>query len=218
MRRSTVVATVTGKLAKRSLLGVLSSIAIATVAVAAPAQKVAVDTQVSGVEWLGKKVLGQHNGTIKLKSGEVKIENGAPVSGKFEVDMQSIFVSDIKDPKDNQKLAGHLKSDDFFGVSLFPVTLVELTKFEPIQNAAAGQPNYNVSGNVSIKGVSQPIAFPATIDMKDGKATAKASITLDRTKFGVRYGSNKFFDNLGDRVISDNFDVTVNVVGTVSQG
>lgn len=218
MRPSTVVTTITGKLAKGSLVGILSSIAIATVAVAAPTQKVAVDTQVSGVEWLGKKVLGQHNGTIRLKSGEVKIENGAPVSGKFEVDMQSIFVSDIKDAKDNQKLTGHLKSDDFFGVSLFPVTLVELTKFEPIQNAAPGQPNYNVSGNVSIKGVSQPIAFPATIDMKDGKATAKAAITLDRTKFGVRYGSNKFFDNLGDRVISDNFDVTVNVVGTVSQG
>lgn len=177
---------------------------------------VQINTHQSGLEWLGKKILGQHSGTLRLKSGQVKLEDGKPVSGKFEVDMQSIVVSDIKDPKDNQKLTGHLKSEDFFGASLFPVTIVELTKFEPIANAQAGQPNYNVTGNVSIKGISQPITFPATIDLSEGTATAKAVVTLDRTKFNVRYGSNKFFDNLGDKVISDNFDVTVNLVGEIS--
>ena len=204
----------------RSVLTVLFLGFIALPALAntqnANTQNVVIDTHQSGLEWLGKKVLGQHSGTIRLKSGQVKLENAKPVSGKFEVDMQSIFVSDIKDPKDNQKLAGHLKSDDFFGVNLFPTTIVELTKFDPIAGAAAGQPNYNVSGNVSIKGISQTITFPATIDLVDGKASAKAVVTLDRTKFNVRYGSNKFFDNLGDKVISDNFDVTVSLVGNIS--
>jgi len=179
-------------------------------------QTVAVNTQQSGVEWVGKKVLGQHTGTVLLKSGEVKLHDSKPVAGKFEIDMATIFVVDIKDPTDNKKLTGHLKSDDFFGINLFPTTMVELTKFEPIANAAAGMPNYKVDGTISIKGVSMPITFPAVIAIADGKATAKASITLDRTKFNVRYGSDKFFDNLGNRAISDNFDVNVNLVGTVS--
>ncbi len=177
---------------------------------------VRINTHQSGLDWLGKKILGQHNGTVRLKSGQVELKDGKPVTGRFEVDMQSILVSDIEDPKDNQKLSGHLKSDDFFGASLFPVTVVDLTKFEPIVEAAPDEPNYTVTGNVSIKGISQPVTFPATIDLSDGTATAKAVVTLDRTKFNVRYGSKKFFDNLGDKVISDNFDVTVNLVGEIS--
>ena len=199
----------------RSIVTSIGFLLLATVATA-NAETISIDTQKSGLEWLGKKVLGQHNGTVRLKSGSVTVESGKPVAGKFEVDMASIFVSDIQDPNDNKKLTGHLKSDDFFGVNLFPTTTVELTKFEPIANHAAGQPNYNVTGTVSIKGVSQPISFPATIELGEGKASAKAVVTLDRTKFNVRYGSNKFFDNLGDKVISDNFNVTVNVVGAVS--
>ena len=184
--------------------------------VSAELKTVAIDTQQSSVEWLGKKLLGQHNGTVKLKSGTVELQNGVPSKGSFEIDMASISVADISDPKDNAKLAGHLKSDDFFGVQLFPTTKVELTKFEPIAGAVSGQPNYNVSGTLSIKGASHPISFPAHIEVANGKATAKAQVTVDRTLFNIRYGSNKFFDNLGDRVIKDNFEVSMNIVGNLS--
>lgn len=179
-------------------------------------QVVAIDPKQSSIDWVGRKLLGEHHGTVAVKNGEVRLQDGKPVSGKFQIDMQTIAVQDLKDPVDNKKLTGHLKSDDFFGVSLFPIVSVELTKFEFIAGATAGQPNYQVSGIVSIKGITQPLAFPATISVGEGTAVASAVITLDRTKFNVRYGSNKFFDNLGNRVISDNFDVTVKVVGAIS--
>ena len=182
----------------------------------AETQTVKVDTAASKVEWVGKKLTGQHNGTIHIKDGEVTIENGKPIGGKFEIDMMSIAVSDLTDPVDNKKLTGHLESSDFFSSNLFPTATFTIKSFAPIANAKAGEPNYTVNGDLSVKGITHSLSFPATVTIADGKASAKAAIVVDRTKYNIRYGSNRFFDNLGNKVIYDNFDVAVTIVGSVS--
>lgn len=183
-----------------------SGLCITTSALAAP-QKVALDTNASQLTWVGKKVTGQHHGTLQVKSGEAIFENGVLVGGQFDVDMASIKVTDITDPTDNGKLTSHLKSDDFFGSSLFPVATFTITKAEKIDSAKEGEPNYNIIGNLSVKGISNEVTFPATVTLNGDSATAKATAEVDRTKFNVRYGSGKFFENLGNKLIYDTFTV-----------
>ena len=108
------------------------------------------------------------------------------------------------------KLEGHLKSDDFFGVATYPTSTFVITKAVP-----QGPGKYKIIGNITIKGTTQEIQFPATVEAKDGKVTAKADITIDRSKFDIRYGSGSFFDNLGDKTIYDNFDLSVSLIANM---
>ncbi|MFH6984273.1 YceI family protein [Marinoscillum luteum] len=167
-----------------------------------------VDTKASTVEWLGKKVTGQHNGLVNLKEGSFEFKDGVLTGGTFTVDMTTIVDSDMTgEYKD--KLEGHLKSDDFFGVAKYPTSVFTITKAVP-----QGPGKYKVVGNITIKGKTEEIQFPATLEEKDGKVTGTASLTIDRSKFDVRYGSGSFFDDLGDKTIYDDFELTVNIVAS----
>lgn len=174
------------------------------------AKEVKVDTKASTVEWLGKKVTGQHNGTIQLKDGSLSMdEKGTLTGGSFTIDMTTLISTDLSGEYKG-KLEGHLKSDDFFGVENYPTSTFLMTKAVP-----QGPGKYKVIGNITIKGTTQEIQFPATVDVKDGKVTANANITIDRSKYDIRYGSGSFFDNLGDKTIYDNFDLTVSLVANM---
>ncbi len=167
---------------------------------------VKVDVAASKIEWLGKKVTGQHNGTINLKEGSLEIDGGVLKGGSFTVDMTSLVDTDLTGEwKD--KLEGHLKSDDFFGVATFPTASFVITKSVP-----QGPGKYKVIGNITIKGKTQEIQFPASLEEKDGKYTGKATLVIDRSKFDVKYGSGSFFDDLGDKTIYDDFELTVTLV------
>ncbi|NEM98107.1 YceI family protein [Pontibacter burrus] len=165
----------------------------------------------SEVKWNGKKIGGEHYGAIALKSGNLTVDKNKVTGGKFVIDMNSISVEDIKDAEYNGKLVGHLKSDDFFGVEKHPTATFEIKSLAPIAKAAAGKPNYNVNGLLTIKGITKPVQFPATITTKNGVVSAKADVKVDRSKYDVKYGSKSFFDNLGDNVIMDDFTVSFNV-------
>lgn len=159
-----------------------------------------IDITESTIEWKGKKVLGSHNGTINLKDGHLEMEGDQLTGGQFTVDMTSITVTDLSG-EDKGKLEGHLKSDDFFGVNNYPTsTLV-------IDSASKNGNIYSVKGTITIKGTTEPVAF----DLVMGESAATANLKIDRTKFGVRYGSGSFFDNLGDNTISDTFTLDVNL-------
>lgn len=170
------------------------------------AEKVKVDVNASKVNWVGKKVTGQHNGSIALKGGRLEIEDGVLTGGLFTIDMTSINVEDLSGDGKG-KLEGHLKSDDFFGVETFPSATFAITKVVP-----QGAGKYKVIGNITIKKTTEEIQFIATTEENNGKLVAKADITIDRSKFDVRYGSGSFFDNLGDKTIYDNFDLSVELV------
>jgi polyisoprenoid-binding protein YceI len=198
---------------------ILTALALSFVCVApdgfATPTTVVIDPAKSSLKWVGKKVTGSHDGIVSVRNGTATLEGGKLIGGTFDIDMTTISVKDIESPKDNKKLTDHLKSEDFFSASKFPVAKFTITKAEPITGAAGGAPNYQVSGILDVKGITNDVTFPATVTVGDGTATAVGTATLDRTKWNVRYGSGKFFQNLGDRVIYDNFDVALNLVGTV---
>jgi len=162
-----------------------------------------VDLSASTVSWTGKKLTGQHTGTIALKSAELVIGNGEITSGMFEIDMTSIKSTDLPDGK-AQKLEGHLKSDDFFGITKFPTASLKITS-----SSKASEANmHNVVADLTIKGITHSIEF--VTEVVGNKASA--AITIDRSKFDVRYGSGSFFDGLGDKAIYDNFDLIIELV------
>lgn len=161
-----------------------------------------VDVAKSSVKWLGKKVTGQHSGSISVKEGSLEVANGKVTGGKVVIDMQSLVVEDVKDAGMNGKLVGHLKSDDFFGVATYPSADLVITKVE----------GNTFSGNLTIKGITNPTSFTA-VASKDGKSTVyTGTITIDRSKYNVKYGSNSFFDNLGDKAIYDEFTLDFSLV------
>lgn len=164
----------------------------------------------STVEWLGKKVTGQHNGEVNVRQGNIVLnESGQLKSAYVQVDMKTITCEDLKDPETNAKLVGHLKSDDFFSVEKHPYAEIHLKKFEA--GSETGQ--YTASGDLTIKGKKHPITVPFTYSVSDGKMTASGSFEFDRSNYDVRYGSSSFFDNLGDKAIYDDVKLDFTVVG-----
>ncbi len=172
----------------------------------------ALDATASTFEWNASKVTGKHNGIVAIKSGEFNVKAGAIAAGSFVMDMTSIKVLDITDAETNGKLTGHLNSDDFFSTAKNPEAKFEIVSAEAIQGAAAGAPNYNVKGNLTIKGITKAITFPATIAVTDTEVKASAQFDIDRTEWDIKYGSGKFFQDLGDKMINDAFTVKFNVV------
>lgn len=166
------------------------------------AQTKNVNAAKSSIAWVGKKVTGQHEGTVKLKDGSFFFKDNKITRGKFTVDMTSIEVTDMKAGEGKEKLEGHLKADDFFGTEKFATASMNFTKVSPKANGV-----YAVTADLTIKGITKPVNFDLTV--KGNAATAK--VVVDRTKYDIKYGSGSFFDNLGDKAISDNFDLTVSL-------
>lgn len=173
------------------------------------AQNFKVDNSKTTIEWEGKKVTGAHNGLVKIKEGNFYVLNGSIFKGEFIVDMTSITCTDISDPKTNEKLVGHLKSDDFFGVDNFPEAKLVIEKGEHVD-----MNNHRLSGDITIKGVTVPVEFDAEMSTEGSNVVAKAKLTIDRSKFNIKYGSGSFFSNLGDRMIYDDFHLTINFTAT----
>jgi len=169
--------------------------------VAAP-KVVNLNKSASSIAWLAKKVTGEHNGTVGISAGALNVDGNKLIGGNFTIDLKTIKDLDLTDPGYNQKLVGHLSSGDFFEVEKFPTASFVITK-------VAGN---QVTGNLTVKGITKSITFPAEIAVKGGKVSAKANITIDRTDFNIRYGSKKFFESIGDKAIYDDFALTVSLV------
>lgn len=167
------------------------------------AQTKKINTEKSTISWLGKKIGGQHEGLIKLKSGELEEENDKIISGSFVIDMTSITNTDLTDASYNQKLVGHLKSDDFFGVEKFPTAALSITKATPFSNGKA-----SLTGDLTIKGKTESIKF----DLVKNENYYTSEIEIDRSKYDVKYGSTSFFDSLGDKAIDDIFILNIKLL------
>lgn len=169
-------------------------------------ETVKVNATASIIEWTAKKVTGQHNGTVAIKEGELKMNHGVLAGGSFTMDMTTITVTDITGGG-KAKLEGHLKSNDFFSVDSFNTAKLVITK---VQNKGEG--NYNITADLTIKGITNPISFDANLTSEGDIIKAVANIRVDRTLYNVRYGSGKFFENLGNSMIYDEFDLAVTLV------
>lgn len=162
-----------------------------------------VDVQKSSLNWLGKKVTGSHNGTISLQSGTLQFNGKKLSGGKFVLDMTT-----IKDADKSAKLEAHLKSDDFFGADKFATSEFTIKKV-----AATSGAKLNITGDLTIKGITQPLTFPATVVWNaDGSVTATAEkIVVDRTKYDIKYRSEGIMD-IGDKLIYNNFELSIKLV------
>ena len=209
---------------KKILLPALFAVAALGAAPVASAQKMnsakmatnapayALQPQLSTLGWEGKAVTHGHMGTMNFTSGELLVKGNAVVGGTVTVDMKTMKATDIKDAESQGKFVGHMSSDDFFGVEKFPTSVFKIVSVAPIKGAAQNADNATITGDMTIKGVTQRISFPAKVGVKDGVAAATGTVTIDRTKFGLKYGSKSFFDSIGDKAIYDNFDLTFNVI------
>jgi polyisoprenoid-binding protein YceI len=178
------------------------------VIVAAWAQTFTVDAAKSTLNWKAEKITGFHEGTLNLKTGSFKVENGKITSGSFIVDMNTITCTDLTDAEYNGKLVGHLKSPDFFDVEKFKEAVFTLTKPVDVSKSVT-----EVHGNLTIKGISKPITFKANILKNDNAFIFNAnSIVVDRTVYNIKYGSGSFFSDLGDKAIYDEFTIKLKIV------
>ncbi|MNS62500.1 hypothetical protein D3C72_955650 [compost metagenome] len=181
----------------------LKTIALALVVVlstlSVTAQTKKVDASKSTINWVGKKVTGQHSGTVNFKDGALVFKGKKLAGGTFTVDMPSLTATDLTGEYQG-KLNGHLKSDDFFGTEKFPTSTLIFKKI-----AAKGKDVYTVTADLTIKGKTNPVTFDITV----AGNTATTALKVDRTKYDIKYGSGSFFDNLGDKAISDEFELTV---------
>ena len=169
--------------------------------------------ELSEVQWTGKKVAGKHYGTIRLQKGVLQVEAGKILGGTMVMDMTSIVNEDLENESLNKKLVEHLESDDFFSVDQYPVSTLELKEV-----TKRSEKTYLFSGDLTIKGITHPVAFEAETTMSDGRITSEGTIKIDRTLYDIKYGSGKFFENLGDNMINDTFTIDFSVVAYAAEG
>lgn len=166
-----------------------------------------VDSKASTLDWVAKKVTGQHSGTISFGESVLNVEKQKITGGKLVVDMNTIVNTDLTDAGYNQKLIGHLKSDDFFGVAKFPQATLEVKKVDYKSGNV-----YHFTADLTIKGITSPVEFDAEVKEASGQLTATGVLTVNRTKFGIKYGSGSFFEGLGDKMIYDDFTLSFKLV------
>ncbi|MCF2517773.1 YceI family protein [Dyadobacter sp. CY351] len=195
---------------------ILSALSLATLGLASFTNTVkenpyTVDTQKSKLVWNAKKVTGEHSGLVPIKSGTLLVDAGKLKGGNFEIDLKDLTVTDLKDPEYNKKLTTHLKGEDFFAVEKHPTGKLNITSVTP-----SGANKYNVKGKLTIKGITEDVAFPAEVTTTGKNLTANAKIAIDRTKYGIKYNSKTFFSAIGDKAIDDTFNLDVSLIATES--
>jgi len=192
---------------KLKILTFLTATAIFFSFKSAAPENFVVDTKASSIEWTAGKVGGSHNGTIQLASGSLSFVGKNLKSGSFGIDMSTIAISDLKG-NSNQNLLNHLKGDDFFSVAKNPASTFAITKVSP-----AGTDRVNITGNLTIKGITNEISFPASVKRaKNTVAAVAKGVKIDRTKYDIKYRSKNFFGDIGDKAIDDEFELSINLV------
>ena len=172
----------------------------------------AVDPGESRVKWTGRSLTSEHSGTLNVSRGEIAIQDGSVSRGEITLDMTSIQNTDIEDSSMQALLTNHLKSDDFFDVIHFPEARLLITSAETLPDAPESSPNYRIHGELTLKGETREIDFPAQIGLStEGAIIARADFDIDRTHWNVIYGSGKFYEKLGKHLVSDLISLDIKI-------
>jgi polyisoprenoid-binding protein YceI len=164
----------------------------------------------SQVRWEASKVTGTHWGYVPLKNATLDYSGGKIKGGSFDMDMVNLTVEDLTDAKSKGNLTGHLKSDDFFSVEKFNTSSFKIT-----ETKSSNGTDYTITGNLTIKGITQKVSFPAKVSVAGKKVTATGQIKFDRTKFEIKYRSGSYFEDLADKMIYDEVKLDVKLVAAV---
>lgn len=163
-----------------------------------------INTTKSHVGWNATKVSGEHFGSVSVEKGTVNVKAGMVADAQVFINMQSITVEDMEGEYAD-KLLGHLKSEDFFNVEAFPGAFFNLSGIKYVDN------QYIASGSLKILDTEGPISFPVKLTNVEGALQIEGTATVDRTAYGIKYGSGKFFEDLGDKMIHDEFTLKFNI-------
>lgn len=181
-------------------------LAVTTLTGAYAADSYKVDPQTSKVTYVGKKVTGQHTGNVTVKSGNLVVDGDKLSGGEVVVDMNSLTSTDLTDKDYNAKYVGHMKSPDFFNTEKFPESKLV------IKSSKKTDKGLEVTGDLTMIGQTQPVTFTVTDWKKtDSMVSGKSNLTLNRTKWGLKYGSASFFKSIGDKAIHDEFTLAVDL-------
>ena len=163
-----------------------------------------VDPEATKIVYVGKKVTGEHTGTVKVKNGTLNFTGPELTSGEITVDMNTLNSTDITDKDLNAKYVGHMKSPDFFNVEKYPESKLVIKKTK------ANAQGLEVTGDLTMIGQTKPVTFQVTDWKKTAESvTGKANVTINRTQWGLKYGSGSFFKGLGDKAINDEFTLAI---------
>ena len=184
----------------KNLKTIAIALFVAAASISVNAQTKKIDVSSSTIKWVGKKVTGEHSGTVNFKDGSIIFKGKKLTGGSFVVDMTSLTSTDLTGEYQG-KLNGHLKADDFFGTDKYPTSKLVFKKIGTTKTTNV----YAVTADLTIKGITKPVTFDLTVNPN----SATTAFKVDRTKYGIKYNSGNFFENLGDKTISDDFELTV---------
>jgi polyisoprenoid-binding protein YceI len=185
----------------KNLKTIAIALFVAVAGVSVNAQTKKIDVKASTIKWVGKKVTGEHSGTVNFKEGAVVLKGKKLVGGSFTVDMTSLTSTDLTGEYQG-KLNGHLKADDFFGTEKYPTATLVIKTI-----GTKSKDLYTATADLTIKGITKPVTF----DIAVNENTATTAFKVDRTKYDIKYGSGSFFDGLGDKTIKDEFELAVSL-------
>lgn len=176
--------------------------------------KYQIDVSNSNIEWIGKKFTGEHSGNLTFESGEISMVGHGISSANFVIDMTTIDCTDLQGESE-EDLESHLKAEDFFHTKKFPEASITMVS----ANAQAGDKhgnNFDIRANLTIKGITHEISFPAQVQIGDKQVTLKAKVIFDRTKWGIHYKSKSLFDDLGDKFIYDDIELNISLTANAT--
>lgn len=196
-----------------------------------------INTEESEVTWIGSKPTGKHSGTIPIASGDIAVENEKVVGGTIVINVVEIDNEDLKEDKDSHsKLITHLKSEDFFDTENHPTAEFVITSVEPYSKedsvkvkeefdtqykpASATEhmvasPTHKVTGNLTMRGKTLSISFPAHVKLEQDKVIAKAKFNIDRSLWGLQYGNEaNVVDKAKDKFIYNTVNVGFDIVAS----
>lgn len=199
----------------------------------ATGKTLAIDAATSKVNWRGYKPTGQHFGLIPLTTGELTVQGEELTGAKFVFDITGLEIQDMEESnEDYGKLWGHLQSPDFFDAANHPQATFEMTSVElyaagaiadkdeftsentPKKDSevASANPTHWISGNLTMRGTTKNIKFPASVAIVDGAVSATAGFNIDRTAWGLAYGDestavDKAKDQFIYNTVSIGFDI-----------
>ena len=191
------------------------------------APTIILNRKTSSLEWKGglKVINNNHSGNLKLKSGNIYLNEGNKISGNIVINMMSITNIDLPDSK-KEYLIGHLRSQDFFDVERFPKASFKINSSKILEKQSDGKYNMEISGDLTIKSITKPIVLTALIDLQSDIKSATGTMKFSRIDFGVQYRSEiklddakSFWNDLQttkkttmDKVIKDEIEVKFNIV------
>jgi polyisoprenoid-binding protein YceI/rhodanese-related sulfurtransferase len=162
------------------------------------------NTATSVIRWIGSNRSNHHYGHVKFADGEWVAEHGMILNAQFNADMKSVVCEDLTDAGLNAMLIRHLCTADFFDVKRYPTASFAITRIDALPGVTDGLSTHRVTGKMTVRGIEREISFPAVFAITDkDNVTLQAQIEIDRTWWGSRYGSARFFASLGQHLVND---------------